>query len=73
MKVKVLKIVGDTGFRAIGVEFEAPDNRAEFFIKRGYVAKVEVEKPAPKAAPVVEAVKPKTAPKRRKPARKKSK
>ena len=73
MKVKVLKNVGDTGFRAIGTEYDIPDNRAQFFIKRGYVAKVVAEELPPKAAPIVEAEEPKAKPKRRKPATKKSK
>jgi len=47
MKVRVIKLAGQTGFRAIGTEYEVPNMQAKVLIKAGMVEDAAVASPAP--------------------------
>jgi len=53
MKVRVLKSVGQIGFRALGSTFEAHDKLAPGFIQKGWVEPVQPNAPQPVEKPEV--------------------
>ena len=47
MKVRVIKVAGQTGFRAIGTEYEVTNMHAKVLIKAGMVEDAAQASPAP--------------------------
>ena len=47
MKVRVIKLAGQTGFRAIGTEYEVPNMQAKVLLKAGMVEDAVKASPAP--------------------------